>query len=342
MKNQPGPIKIFLLENVAVHPQDLVAVAMRQFGVTRTTVHRHLNRLIRQGAIIKTGIRRGVRYSLKSARDKNLVFEISPELQEHKIWMEFLKDDFSNLALNIRQICDYAFGEIFNNAIDHSEGKHIWVRTRWQPGAAEICIFDDGIGIFRKIQRALNLTDERESILHLTKGKFSTDPRRHSGEGIFFTSRVVDRFAIDSFGLTYHRIRDEDWYVQGNDQAGPGTRVRMTINLNSPLNMKDVFASLTTINEEDGIPSFDKTHIWVQLSKLEEETLISRSQAKRILSGLEKFRHVVLDFRDVPFIGQGFVDEVFRVYAEKHPEIRIEWTNANDDVRFMIERGIPR
>jgi hypothetical protein len=40
-------------------------------------------------------------------------------------------------------------------------------------------------------------------------------------------------------------------------------------------------------------------------------------------------------------VGQGFVDEVFRIFQKKHPNIKIEFTNANEDVRFMIERGLP-
>ncbi|MZG54605.1 MAG: DUF4325 domain-containing protein [Nitrospinae bacterium] len=56
---------------------------------------------------------------------------------------------------------------------------------------------------------------------------------------------------------------------------------------------------------------------------------------------MEKFKHVVLDFRDISTVGQGFVDEVFRVFQSKHPKIRIEYKNVNDDVKFMIERSLP-
>ena len=74
---------------------------------------------------------------------------------------------------------------------------------------------------------------------------------------------------------------------------------------------------------------------------MENERYISRSQARRIVLGLEKFKHVVLDFRHISTVGQGFVDEVFRVFQSKYPQIKIEYTNANDDVKFMIERSLP-
>jgi hypothetical protein len=65
---------------------------------------------------------------------------------------------------------------------------------------------------------------------------------------------------------------------------------------------------------------------------------ISRSQARRVLTGLEKFKYVILDFDKVPMIGQGFADEIFRVYKIKHPEIKIKAINTNDAVSFMIGR----
>lgn len=54
---------------------------------------------------------------------------------------------------------------------------------------------DDGEGIFLRIQRALDLFGPREAILELAQGKFTTDPAHHSGEGIFFSSKVFDKFA---------------------------------------------------------------------------------------------------------------------------------------------------
>ena len=80
--------------------------------------------------------------------------------------------------------------------------------------------------------------------------------------------------------------------------------------------------------------------IIVELSKLGEECYITGSQAKRILQGLEKFTHVTLAFSRINMVGQGFVDEVFRVYQHRHPNIRIVYIHANNDVEFMLKRGI--
>ena len=68
---------------------------------------------------------------------------------------------------------------------------------------------------------------------------------------------------------------------------------------------------------------------------------LSRSEAKRLAAGLDRFRQVTLDFEGVDEVGQGFVDELFRVWARDHPATRLSPIKMNDDVRFMVERGLP-
>lgn len=70
--------------------------------------------------------------------------------------------------------------------------------------------------------------------------------------------------------------------------------------------------------------------------------LVSRSQAKRIVRDLEESREVVLDFKGVDLVGQGFADEVFRVWAREHPETNLVPIEMNGPVEFMVERAIRR
>jgi len=336
MKERAEKIRAFILENIPNHPKDIVAVTADTFCVTRTTVHRHLNRLVRDRKVIKTGTTKRAVYCLSSSRNKVIDTRIERGLEEHEIWQK-LRQDFTSLDKNVFDICEYGFTEIFNNAIDHSQGRHIRVKTEWSIDAVKLVIFDDGVGIFRKIKVALDLADERESILQLSKGKLTTDPKGHTGEGIFFTSRAFDKFYIQANGLSYCKLNvEDDWFIETRKERKEiGTGVSMEIAFDSKRNLRQIFDSYS--NSESY--KFDKTHILVELSKLEDEAYISRSQAKRVLFGLEKFRQVILDFKDVTTVGQGFVDEVFRVFKSKHPNLKIEFANANEDVKFMIERG---
>jgi hypothetical protein len=66
---------------------------------------------------------------------------------------------------------------------------------------------------------------------------------------------------------------------------------------------------------------------------------VSRSEAKRLLRGLDRFREVVLDFRSVDLVGQGFADEVFRVWATRHPEVALAPVGMIPAVAFFVERA---
>jgi len=84
---------------------------------------------------------------------------------------------------------------------------------------------------------------------------------------------------------------------------------------------------------------FNKTVVPVKLAQYGSDNLISRSQAKRLLTRGELFKVVTFNFKDVETIGQAFADEIFRVFAKQHPEIELVPYNANSQVKRMIERA---
>jgi hypothetical protein len=45
------------------------------------------------------------------------------------------------------------------------------------------------------------------------------------------------------------------------------------------------------------------------------------------------------NFKNVDEIGQGFCDEIFRVYANRTPGKVLSYHGASDVVRYMIERS---
>jgi predicted nucleotidyltransferase len=84
----------------------------------------------------------------------------------------------------------------------------------------------------------------------------------------------------------------------------------------------------------------ERTVVPVRLALYEGERLISRPQAKSILNRVERFRYVILDFEGVDTIGQAFADEVFRVFANRHPEIRVMAANESEQISRMINRAL--
>ena len=97
--------------------------------------------------------------------------------------------------------------------------------------------------------------------------------------------------------------------------------------------LTEVFAEYTRDFE------FTRTRTVVRLFAIGTE-FVSRSQARRLVNGLERFREVVLDFGGVELVGQGFVDEVFRVWARQRPETALIPIAMGAPVAFMVERAI--
>lgn len=283
------------------------------------------------------GTTRNKRYSLASLVECDLNFEISSQLAEDVIWDREVAPRLGAMADNVKSIWNYGFTEIFNNAIDHSGGTYINVHIAKTAAETEIAILDNGIGIFRKIQNALGLLDERHAVLELAKGKLTTDPSRHSGEGIFFSSRMFDDFAILSGEVyfSHHFGKKEDWIFRSRrDRAS--TFVTMRLNNHTSRTTKKVFDRFSSGDDY----GFTKTVVPVELAQYGDSNLVSRSQAKRLLARIEKFKVVVFDFEGVKTIGQAFADEIFRVFPLAHPGIDLEHLNANKEVEKMILRSL--
>jgi anti-sigma regulatory factor (Ser/Thr protein kinase) len=329
-------IRRFILEQVERHPDDISRITAAQFGITRQAVNKHLQRLAREGALTEAGNTRGRTYSITPLTKWTGDFQITPELAEDLVWTNDVKRVIGQLPDNVLNIWHHGFTEMFNNAIDHSEGTRITVVIDRTAIDTHMIIIDNGIGIFKKIQTALNLLDERHAILELSKGKLTTDPRRHSGEGIFFTSRMFDNFSIHSGGVWFSHEYGlpEDWIGEKEKLDGVGTAVFMKLHNHTSRTTKKVFDEYAS-GEDFG---FTKTVVPVKLAQYGNDQLISRSQAKRLLARVELFRTVLFDFTDVPSIGQAFADEIFRVFANEHPTMDLHPINASSEVNRMIDR----
>ncbi len=336
MINQAEKILKYIEWRVTQHPHDIVAVAAKHFKVTRTTIHRHLSKLLVDNILVKAGTTRDITYYLSKNQNRRHSYRIQPTLSEFDVF----KNDFEPVLLTqsneIQNICVYAFTEIFNNAIDHSQGTKIQASISFEKKDVIITIQDNGIGIFKNLYDYFKLDDIRESALQLSKGKMTTDPRNHTGEGLFFSSRAMDIFEIYANNLHYIRNnKEDDWGLEQVPGKMVGSKLIMRIHKNSGQNLLEIF---NRYQGEDF--AFDKTDILVKMSTFGDETLISRSQAKRILRNLEKFNGIRFDFIGVRLVGQGFVDEIFRIFSERFPHIRMTYINANHDVEFMIRRGL--
>lgn len=337
MMNQAQQIQNFICQHVQDHPQTIVRHTMEHFGVSRTTVLRHMNHLIKRGKIIKSGRTRQIIYSLANHLQQQFVVPLDEVFDEHYVFTQYLKQPIVQHGnANTYEICEYGVCEMLNNSWDHSQGRQVKLAMTIDEQFITIMCQDDGVGLFRQLATVLDTDDPRSIMFELSKGKVTSNPSAHSGEGLFFTSRAFDQFTLEANAYAFYRDNiEQDWSFM-DASITTGTRVELKIERHSERKLAHVFERYQSNDDFE----FSQTEVLIDLAKDYGKRLIARSQAKRVTQNLDSFTHVVLDFKHVEAVGQGFVDQIFRVYQNQRPQLTIDYMNANDNVDFMIRRGV--
>ncbi len=309
-------------------------------GISRQTIASHLKKLVEQGILEKAGSTHNATYALAKKgppKPRSLELQLIKKikgLQEDEVYREVERrlNLKRMLNKNVRSIAYYSFSEMLNNAIDHSRAPQVEITVKLAYGLFLFAIRDRGIGALNNIRKTFHLANDFEAAEHLFKGKQTTMPERHSGQGIFFTSRIADRFALRSNRLevTVDNDRDDSYFADRNPLKG--TRVEFSIRQHSKKSLQRLFQSFANEDFE-----FDRNVVRVNLHA--EKELISRSQARRLLAGLETFQRITFNFNGKTGMGQAFADEIFRVFAARHPAIQLDYDHASPAVEFMIMRA---
>ena len=336
VRSRGEQVRRYITDNVDKHPKDIARITAAKFDITRQAVNKHLKRLVDEKALTQKGQTRSRTYFLHPQEHWEKDFDLNSQLAEDVVWRDEVASSLGQMPENVLNIWHFGFTEMFNNAIDHSGGKSVSVGFQKDAKSTNVLISDDGIGIFEKIRNELELLDERHAILELSKGKLTTDPDNHTGEGIFFTSRMFDEFGIVSGGTFFsHKVGEQEDWIFERAKLETGTTVWMKLNKHTARTTRKIFEQFTSPDDF----GFTKTVVPVRLAQYGDDRLISRSQAKRLLARVDRFRTVIFDFQEVESIGQAFADEVFRVFQNKHPEIELVPYKANSAVARMIRRA---
>jgi len=330
-------IEDFIVHNLEGHEKNIGRLVAENFNVSRVTAVKYLQGLIDKRVLVAKGKTKDRHYELKEIINRSMTLDVAPQLQEDVVWKEEVKPLLSGSRENVLGICAHGFTEMLNNVISHSESAFARIYVLRNAARVLMYVMDEGIGIFKKIQNKFNLADPQHALLELAKGKLTTNEAKHAGEGIFFTSRMFDKFMISSDLIDFCRFsKQHDWFFEDRAEPIKGTSVMMEIQTNATQTTKGIFDMYRAEFDTFG---FSKTIIPLVLMQYEGEKLISRSQAKRLLSRADLFKEVHLDFKGITEIGQAFADEVFRVYVNDHPEVAIKHIHASQDVENMIKRA---
>lgn len=334
-------IKRYMLEKIRLDDEKYIVKTAENFQISVTSVKRYMKECVLDG-IIESCENTRTGYCLVTT-EQEFSYVRSETESEDKVFYTDIVPLIKGVSAEAENIWSYAFTEMMNNALEHSLSEMIYCRIKKDYLYTEISILDDGIGIFNNIRRFLaektgKAADYHDAVVELYKGKFTTDSRCHSGEGIFFTSKSLREFAIWSEDAVFSfGCYDKDSLVQSHLVRyytylnKIGTMVVMKLENDTNRQLKEVFDMYSSV--EDGL---FKTVIPVKAVCPYGEP-IARSQARRLLQRLEEFRVVEFDFQDVEFMGQGFADEVFRVFQNKFPDMKLVPVNANEAVHRMVK-----
>ncbi len=332
-KKKGEDLRQFILEQVYEHSRDIGPFVCKETGLSRNTVNYHLQQLVKQKKLKASGKTRNKRYEL-AALNKYIFKASIKDITEHEIYNEEFAPYFANLSEHVEYAWNHGITEMMNNVRDHSEGAEIEVELIEYATHYFVRVSDDGVGIFNKIKHDQNLNTHEDVVLELSKGGITSDPENHAGEGIFFTSKLIDVFCIYSGGDVYQPSEKKFSEALFENLSSQGTHVLMQHWNNSAKSYADIFPAHT--EEFDGEPKFLQTRILVSNAMLGGKQLVSRSQAKRLTAGLEKFNTVILDFEGVNIIGQGFADQIFRVFALSQPDLELVCENTSTEIDAMI------
>lgn len=326
-ENKKKAINLYILDKIAQGSISISKSVSETFSINQNTVHTYINNLVSEGIIERE--KRG------TYRLVNKVFSYHLKRSEGHLntdtyaYAACLARHISDFSDNVRRIWEYAFSEMINNVMDHSAAENLDIVVEQNYLNTMVIIKDDGVGIFKKIKEHFNLVSLDDAICELFKGKLTTDSENHSGEGIFFSSKMMDDFFIFSSEKIFTANKyDDSQIVNMINKSFAGTIVVMTLANNSHKQTHEIFDLFA--NVEGG---FTKTRI--PLKNIFESSPVSRSQAKRVCHRLDKFQEVIIDFEDLDWMGQGFAHQVFVVFQNQYPDIKLIPVNMNEAVTKM-------
>lgn len=329
----------YLLEKIEADDTDALKKVSENFEITMTSVRRYMY-MLQKEKVVKKDEKKKCGYILVSKTEK-LQFE-NVNLDESNLYFQEIEPRLPDMSEEARRVWAYVFTEICNNAIEHSQGSEIQVEIRTDALNTEIVIQDDGVGIFRHVAQALAKdygypVEARQAVIELFKGKYTTNKELHSGEGIFFSSKLADCFLIQSDGCLFRECLGDNEIVVSHllsyyhKLSKIGTRVIMRVSNQTKASTKELFEHYC-----DDDFHFCKSRIPVrEINPMAFP--VSRSEARRMLNRMEQFTDITLDFKDVEEMGQGFAHEVFIVFHKLHPDIKLHVENASPMVQRMIQ-----
>jgi anti-sigma regulatory factor (Ser/Thr protein kinase) len=304
--------------------------------VSRRSARRTLARLVELGWLVRAGSVRRPEWRPGLLRQVVQRYELAG-LEEDVPWSLDFAPHFV-LPPNLLRMVQQAFCELLNNAIGHSGGSHVTVSLRQTANQLQLLVSDNGVGLFERIAQTFSIASPALAMLELSKGKLTSQPDRHTGEGLFFTSRLADVFDLHANHAAFQqRAWDERGWHPQRALRHAGTSIYAAFALDTPRTLDDVRRAYSVGRDEDpfGV-EFSRTTVPLRLITSAIEGLESRAQARRVCARLGEFRRAEIDFGGVTSVGHAFADELFRVFGPAQRSLELVPVNMTPAVAALV------
>ena len=326
-----APVTQWITAAAVRHGAGLAAHVMDRLGLARRPALALLRRLADAGWLQIEGTPRRRHYDPGPLRQVVQRYALDG-LQEDAPWRRDFAPFFV-LPAAVQRMAQHAYTELLNNAIDHSGGSQVTVSMRQTPMQLQLLVSDDGCGLFERIGRSFAIDEPALAMLELSKGRLTSAPDRHSGQGLFFTSRLADVFDIHANQAAFQcRSWDRLSWQAGRPATRHGTSVYLAICMDTPRTLDAVLRA----HHGAAGHGFARTQVPLHLLAGSGGVLASRAEARRVAARLAAFEHAEISFAGVTDIGHGFADELFRVFSSDNPGLELQPTGMNPGVQAMV------
>lgn len=327
-----APLTQWITEAAVRHGDELPAHLMERLSVSRRRAVLVLRKLVAMQWLQSLGTPRKPQFRPGPLRQVVHRYPLAG-LQEDLPWrLDFAP--FFELPVSVSRMAQHAFTELLNNAIDHSGGQQVTVSMRQTPLQLQLLISDDGCGVFNRIEQSFQIADPALAMLELSKGKLTSAPDRHSGHGLFFTSRLADVFDLHANQSAFQsRAWEARRWRSGKPASRVGTSIYLAITLDTP---RTLDAVLRAHSADAASYGFERTSVPLHLIAGSGQALASRADAKRVAARLSSFRCAEIDFEGISDVGHGFADELFRVFQREHPALELAPLHMAPQVAAMV------
>jgi len=315
-------------------PHSLDVELAARTNVSQRSARRTLARLVELNWLVREGSARRPAWRPGPLRQVVQRYELAG-LEEDLPWSLDFAPHFV-LPPNVLRMVQQAFCELLNNAIGHSGGTHVTVSLRQTASQAQLLVSDNGVGLFERIAQSFAVASPALAMLELSKGKLTSQPERHTGQGLFFTSRLADVFDLHANDAAFQqRAWDERGWHPQRALRHAGTSIYAAFALDTPRTLDGVRGAYSVGDDPFGV-EFSRTVVPLRLITSTIEGLESRAQARRVCARLGEFRRAEIDFGGVASVGHAFADEMFRVFGPAQRSLELVPVNMTPAVAALV------